>query len=58
MLAMRKLPGRSASFEARYIMNKLDEFEENLSSVRSGINQLNARMDRQYNLLNKTEKPE
>ena len=58
MLAMRKLPGRSASFEARYVMNKLDEFDENLSSVRSGINQLNARMDRQYNLLNKTEKPE
>ncbi len=58
MLSMRKLPGKGASFEARYMMNKLDRSEETLNNVRSGINQLNARMDRQYNLLNKTENSE
>lgn len=53
MLSMRKLPGTGASFEARYVINKLDGFEENMDNIRSGINQLNARMDRLYNLLNK-----
>ena len=57
-LSMRKLPGRAVSFEMRHIINKMNELDERIDSVRSGVNQLNARMDRQYKLLNKTENTE
>ncbi len=57
-LSMRKLPGRAVSFEMRHIINKLNDLEEGVSNASSGIKQLNARMDRQYKLLNKTENTE
>lgn len=53
LLSIRKLPGKAVSFEQRHIINKLNDFEECLNNVKIGVNQLNARMDRQYNLLNK-----
>lgn len=53
LLSMRKLPGKAVSFEQRHIINKLNDLEERLNNVKIGVNQLNARMDRQYNLLNK-----
>ena len=53
ILSIRKLPGKAISFEQRHVINKLNEVDEQLNNIRSGINQVNARMDRQYNLLNK-----
>ncbi len=53
VLSLRKLPGKAVSFEQRHVLNKLNDFEERLDTIKSGVNQLNARMDRQYNLLNK-----
>ena len=56
-LSLRKLPGKAVSFEASYVLDKLNELDERIDSVRSGVNQLNARMDRQYKFLeNTTEK--
>lgn len=53
ILSIRKLPGKAVSFEQRHVINKLNEFDEQINNIRSGINQVNARMDRQFNLLNK-----
>ena len=61
MLAYRKLPGKTACFEARSVVNKLDGIISKADAVRSGVNQLNARLDRQYRFLedmNKEEEPE
>ncbi len=55
VLSMRKLPGKAVSFEQRHVINKLDAFDERLDNIRIGVNQLNARMDRQYNLFNKND---
>ena len=53
VLSLRKLPGKAVSFEQRHVINKLSALYEELNNLRSTINQVNARMDRQYNLLNK-----
>ena len=58
ILAKRKLPGKAASFELKHVMNKLDELDERVDAIRSGVNQLNARLDRQYRLLENMENPE
>ncbi|MBE7092019.1 MAG: hypothetical protein E7365_02435 [Clostridiales bacterium] len=58
MLCMRKLPGKAAKFELVPIINRIDDLDERLDKVRSGIIQLNARMDRQYDFLENMEKPE
>lgn len=58
MLSKRKLPGRAASFELMHIVNKMNDLDERIDAVRSGVNQLNARLDRQYKFLENMEKPE
>ena len=45
ILAKRKLPGKAASFEQLNLINKLSELDEQIANIRSGVNQLNARMD-------------
>lgn len=55
ILAKRKLPGKAASFEQLNLINKLSELDEQISNIRSGVNQLNARMDREYNFITKNE---
>ncbi len=56
MLSLRKLPGKGTDFSSRYVLDKLDELNGSIASVKSGINQLNARMDRQYKLLKEENK--
>lgn len=58
ILSMRKLSGKAASFEVKHIINKMNELDERVDAVRSGVNQLNARLDRQYRFLENMEKPE
>ncbi len=58
ILCKRKLSGKAASFENKHVINKMDGLEEQVNLVRSGVNQINARLDRQYRFLENMEKPE
>ncbi len=58
MLSLRKLPGKGCDFSSKYVLDKINELNESIASVKSGINQLNARMDRQYKLLKEENKPD
>ncbi len=51
MLSLRKLSGKAASFELKHVIKKLDGVNARIDSMRSGITQLNARLDRQYRFL-------
>ena len=55
MLSLRKLPGKAVDFSQQYLMEKLNETQARIHAVRSGVAQLNARMDR---LIRTTEKNE
>lgn len=55
ILAKRKLPGKASDFEQLNLLNKLSELDEQINNIRSGVNQLNARMDREYNFITKNE---
>lgn len=58
MLSKRKLHGFGVNFETSHVMQKISELDERVDAVRSGVNQLNARLDRQYKFLENMEKPE
>lgn len=58
MLSKRKLHGFGVSFETSHVMQKINELDERIDAVRVGVNQLNARLDRQYKFLENMEKPE
>ena len=58
MLSKRKLHGFGVNFETSHVMHKISELDERIDAVRVGVNQLNARLDRQYRLLENMEKPE
>lgn len=55
MLSLRKLPGKAANFEQLNLLNRLSELDEQINIIRTGVNQLNAQTDTQYNLLDKNE---
>lgn len=55
MLSLRKLPGKAVDFSQQYLMEKLNETQARIHAVRSGVAQLNARLDR---LIRTTEKNE
>ena len=48
MLSLCSLPGSGADFSQLYDMDKLNELENKINSVRSSCNQLNARFDKLY----------
>ena len=52
-LSARKLPGKAVNFEQKYVLDKIEGLNEKISEVSLGIKQLNARLDRQYRLLEK-----
>lgn len=58
MLSKRKLHGFGVNFETSHVMQKISELDERVDAVRLGVNQLNARLDRQYKFLENMEKPE
>ena len=58
MLSKRKLHGFGVDFETSHVMQKMNDLDERIDSVRLGVNQLNARLDRQYKVLENMEKPE
>ena len=58
MLSKRKLHGFGVNFETSHVMHKISELDDRIDAVRVGVNQLNARLDRQYRLLENMEKPE
>ncbi len=58
MLSKRKLHGFGVNFETSHLMQKISELDERIDQVRLGVNQLNARLDRQYRFLENREKPE
>lgn len=58
MLSKRKLHGFGVNFETSHVMQKISEIVERMDAVRIGVNQLNARLDRQYKFLENMEKPE
>lgn len=55
MLSLRKLPGKAVDFSKQYLMEKLNETQVRIQAVRSGITQLNARMDRLIRTVEKNE---
>ena len=59
MLAMRKLPGKAISFSQKHFTEKFSDIDARLEHMHGSINQLNARMDRQYKFIvdqsNKTD---
>lgn len=58
ILSNRKLPGKASSFANMRILDKLGTFADKAESIRSGVTQLNARLDRQYKFLENFNKSE
>ena len=51
MLSLRKLPGKAVTFENKHLIDQLQLIDEHINSVCASINQVNARLDREYNFL-------
>jgi len=51
ILALRKLPGKAVGFSEKYVFEKLNAVLDENDSMRIALNQLNARLDRQYKWL-------
>ncbi len=55
ILSCRKLPGKAVDFKQRFVLKKVEELNEKINEMSVGIKQLNARLDRQYRLLEKKD---
>lgn len=54
MLSLRRLPGKAIDFSSMYVLRKIDRASEQIRSLQNSLTQVNARLDRQYEIFSLT----
>lgn len=57
-LSLRRLPGKAINFSSMYVLRKIDRTSEQIRTLQNSLTQVNARLDRQYEIFSATSEEE
>lgn len=57
-LSLRRLPGKAIDFSSMYVLRKIDRTSEQIRTLQNSLTQVNARLDRQYEIFTATSEEE